>query len=182
MKLWQKNYTLNKEIASFTVGNDFFLDQKLLKYDIKVNLAHAKMLNSIDILTKEELAKISKALQQLNNLAKKGKFKIKKEQEDVHTAVEEFLTKKIGKIGKKIHTAKSRNDQVMTDILLYCKDELNIIKKLITKVIQEINHFSKKYNKEISENILTFLFSLVLRPGFEPGSSAFFVTSKGRHT
>ena len=147
MKLWQKNYTLNKEIASFTVGNDFFLDQKLLKYDIKVNLAHAKMLNSIDILTKEELAKISKTLQQLNNLAKKGKFKIKKEQEDVHTAVEEFLTKKIGKIGKKIHTAKSRNDQVMTDILLYCKDELNIIKKLITKVIQEINHFSKKYNK-----------------------------------
>ena len=147
MKLWQKNYTLNKEIASFTVGNDFFLDQKLLKYDIKVNLAHAKMLNSIDILTKEELAKISKTLQQLNNLAKKGKFKIKKEQEDVHTAVEEFLTKKIGKIGKKIHTAKSRNDQVMTDILLYCKDELNIIKKLITKVIQEMNHFSKKYNK-----------------------------------
>ena len=147
MKLWQKNYTLNKEIASFTVGNDFLLDQKLLKYDIKVNLAHAKMLNSIDILTKEELAKISKTLQQLNNLAKKGKFKIKKEQEDVHTAVEEFLTKKIGKIGKKIHTAKSRNDQVMTDILLYCKDELNIIKKLITKVIQEINHFSKKYNK-----------------------------------
>ena len=82
MKLWQKNYTLNKEIASFTVGNDFLLDQKLLKYDIKVNLAHAKMLNSIDILTKEELAKISKTLQQLNNLAKKGKFKIKKEQED----------------------------------------------------------------------------------------------------
>ena len=147
MKLWQKNYNLNKEIESFTIGNDFLLDQKLLKYDIQVNIAHAKMLNSIGILTEEELKKISKALHELNILAKKGKFKIKKEQEDVHTAVEEFLIKKLGKTGKKIHTAKSRNDQIMTDILLYCKDELNDIKKLITKLIKEINSFSKECNK-----------------------------------
>ena len=78
MKLWQKEYKLNKEIVTFTVGDDFLLDQKLLKYDIKVNLAHAKMLHKVGILSNVELKKISKALNQLNKLAMTGKFKIKK--------------------------------------------------------------------------------------------------------
>ncbi|MBL7051029.1 argininosuccinate lyase [Candidatus Woesearchaeota archaeon] len=146
MKLWQKNHQLNKEIETFTVENDFVLDQKLLKYDIKVNLAHAKMLNKINILSKTELEKIIKTLNQINKLAQKGKFKIKKEQEDVHTAIEEFLTKKLGNIGKKIHTGKSRNDQVMTDLLLYCKDELDMIKKSILDLIKELDAFSKKHS------------------------------------
>ena len=131
MKLWQKKYKLNKEIENFTVGDDYLLDYKLLKYDLKVNLAHAKMLNKIGVLSKKELLKISKALSEINQLASKGKFRIKKEQEDVHTAVEQFLTEKLGKTGKKIHTAKSRNDQIMADILLYCKEELDNTKKLI---------------------------------------------------
>jgi len=145
MKLWQKKYKLNKEIENFTVGDDYLLDYKLLKYDLKVNLAHAKMLNKIGVLSKKELLKISKALSEINQLASKGKFRIKKEQEDVHTAVEQFLTEKLGKTGKKIHTAKSRNDQIMADILLYCKEELDNTKKLIFGLINELEKFSVKY-------------------------------------
>ena len=109
MKLWQKDYLLNKEIEEFTVGDDFKLDQNLLKYDLKVNHAHALMLEKIGILSNDELKKIIAALDKITILSEKDEFHITKDQEDVHTAVEEFLTKELGTTGKKIHTGKSRN-------------------------------------------------------------------------
>ncbi|MDP7458308.1 MAG: lyase family protein, partial [Candidatus Woesearchaeota archaeon] len=110
MKLWDKKSKLKKEIEDFTVGKDYLLDQKLIKYDCEASFAHAAMLEKINILTKEELGKIESVFEEIKSLAKQGKFTIKKEQEDCHTAIESYLTEKLGDIGKKIHTGRSRND------------------------------------------------------------------------
>ena len=124
MKLWEKGYNLNKEIEKYTVGNDYLLDQNLVEYDVYGSIAHAFMLQKIGILNKNELLRLKSALAEILKLNKKGKFSIKKEDEDVHTAIEAYLTKKLGESGKKIHTARSRNDQVLVDIRLYSKDQL----------------------------------------------------------
>ena len=113
MKLWEKNYSFNKKIENYTVGNDYIIDQKLVKYDCIASAAHAKMLCKINILTKDECNKVVKKLNEIIELDRKGLFKIKKEDEDCHTAIENYLIKKLGKTGKKIHTARSRNDQVL---------------------------------------------------------------------
>lgn len=136
MKLWNKGYSLNQEIEKFTVGDDFLLDKKLVKYDLKVNLAHAKMLHKLGILTAAELKEITQKLNQINL----NTFEIEPGQEDVHTAIEEYL----GELGKKIHTGKSRNDQVMADLLLYSKEELGETKKIIKQLAQVINEFAQK--------------------------------------
>ncbi len=133
MKLWEKGYSLNKEIEEFTVGNDYILDSKLVRYDCIASIAHAKMLNKIGILDNAELEKISAALNEIIKLDSVGKFIISKEDEDCHTAIEKYLTKKIGKAGKKIHMARSRNDQVATALRLYYKDSLNEIAELANK-------------------------------------------------
>ena len=133
MKLWEKGYSLNKEIEEFTVGNDYILDSKLVRYDCIAYIAHAKMLNKIGILDNAELEKISAALNEIIKLDSVGKFIISKEDEDCHTAIEKYLTKKIGKAGKKIHMARSRNDQVATALRLYYKDSLNEIAELANK-------------------------------------------------
>ena len=93
-KLWHKNYNLNKEIEKFTVGNDFLLDYKLIKFDCIASIAHAKMLKKIGILSENELNKLIKGLHEIIGLNKKGKFKIKQEDEDCHTTIENYLTKK----------------------------------------------------------------------------------------
>ncbi len=139
MKLWQKNYNLNKEIEKFTVGNDFELDQKLVKYDIKASIAHAKMLNKIKILSNEELQKIENCLSGIKEL------EIKPEDEDVHTAVENYLTEKLGNIGKKIHTARSRNDLVLADLKLFAKDKLNDIEKALNKLCAVLAGLKNKH-------------------------------------
>ena len=139
MKLWKKDYNLNKEIEKFTVGNDYLLDKKLLKYDIKATSAHATMLYKEGFLKLSELKKIKKAML--------GKIRIKATDEDSHTAIENYLTKKLGKLGKKIHMARSRNDQVLVAIKLYTKDELCMIKKLVEKLINSLNKL--KTNKTI---------------------------------
>lgn|SRR3989338_8751375 len=143
MKLWQKNYLLNKFVEDFTVGNDYLLDQKLLEYDCIASTAHAKMLFKIKILSKKELNQLIKSLNEIIALNKKGKFKIKKEQEDSHTAIENYLIKKLGTTGKKIHTGRSRNDQVLTALRLYSKNELKEIEKLSVHLINEISKFKK---------------------------------------
>ncbi|MBU1975465.1 MAG: argininosuccinate lyase [Nanoarchaeota archaeon] len=145
MKLWEKDFNPNSEIEDFTVGEDYLLDQKLIKYDVMVNLAHAKMLGKIGILKVEEVDKILKVLDEIKSLDEKGEFKISKQQEDVHTAIEEFLIEKLGDLGKKIHTARSRNDQVMTDILLYCKDELKQSNQTINQLITLLKAFCKEH-------------------------------------
>lgn len=131
MKLWQKDYKLNKEVEKFTVGNDFMLDKNLIKHDIYGSIAHAKMLNKIGILDKNELQKLKKELIVVLKSDENGKFNIKLEDEDVHTAIENHLTKKLGNLGKKIHTARSRNDQVLVDLRLYSKEKLLEVQKSV---------------------------------------------------
>ena len=110
MKLWDKGGEFDKDIENFTVGEDYILDQKLIKYDCLASIAHARMLGKIDLLKTEEVEKLVKELNHIINLDKQGKFIILKEQEDCHTAIENYLVKKLGDLGKKIHTARSRND------------------------------------------------------------------------
>jgi len=146
MKLWNEK-NLNKEIEDFTVGEDYILDQKLVKYDCIASIAHAKMLGKIGILKKKEVKKLVKELNNIIELDEEGKFRIKKEQEDCHTAIENYLTKKLGDLGKKIHTGRSRNDQVLTALRLYYKEKLNVCKKLVNQLIQTFKEFVKKYGK-----------------------------------
>ncbi len=142
-KLWQDK-NLNKKIEQFTVGNDYLLDKKLLKYDCIASIAHSKMLKKIGILKQEEQAKLEKELNNIIELDKKGKFEIKMEDEDCHTAIENHLTKNLKELGKKIHTARSRNDQVVAAMKLYEKNELSNIDKLVVKLIGSLKNLAKK--------------------------------------
>jgi argininosuccinate lyase len=135
-KIWQGN--VNKKIEKFTVGNDFIIDQKLLKYDCIASIAHSKMLKKIKILTEQEQKKLEDELNNIIELNDKCKFTIKSEDEDCHTAIENHLTKKLGDLGKKIHTARSRNDQVVAAMKLYEKDELNDVSKLVKDLINAL--------------------------------------------
>jgi argininosuccinate lyase len=144
MKLWQKNYKLNKEIEKFTVGNDYLLDKKLLKYDVVASMAHAKMLEKIGVLKDAENKKLQQQLQQILELDKKEVFKIKLSDEDCHTAIENFLTKKLGSLGKKIHTGRSRNDQSLAAIRLYVKEEIRIVEKHIQLLVKAMKQRIKK--------------------------------------
>ena len=145
MKLWEKGYNLDSEIEKFTVGNDFTLDMNLVKYDIYGSIAHAKMVKKIGILSKKEFLEIKQCLLEILKLDSEGKFEIKMEDEDVHTAIENFLIKKIGETGKKIHTARSRNDQVLTDIRLHSKQNLLDSKKLILELASVLVDIAEKY-------------------------------------
>jgi len=154
-KLWSsyakapedKQKELNKFVEAFETKGDLELDQKLLKYDIQGSLAHAKMLLKIGILTKEELGKIEKGLKEILELDQKGNFKLEFGDEDIHTKIENFLTKKYGEVGKKIHTGRSRNDQVLTAIRLFNKEKLSEIQKQVLGLIQGFQLFSKKYGE-----------------------------------
>ena len=145
MKLWQKKYKLNKEIEKFTVGDDYLLDQKLVKYDCLASIVHAKMLGKIGILKTEEVEKLVKNLTEIIKLDDKGKFVVNPKDEDCHTAIENFLVKQLGNIGRKIHTARSRNDQVLTALRLYYKDEIKNFDRLIDSFIKALNLLGKKY-------------------------------------
>ncbi len=131
MKLWDKGFSTDKKIDIFTVGNDRELDLILAKYDVLGSIAHAKMLHKMEILSDKEIdavvAKLNQILQDIAN----GNFTIEDTFEDVHSKVEFLLTEALGDTGKKIHTARSRNDQVLVDVHLYLKDEITDVKKQI---------------------------------------------------
>ncbi len=146
MKLWNQ-YELNKEIEDFTVGEDYSLDQALVKYDCLGSIAHTEMLGRAGILTAKEVGAISKELKKIIALAEKGEFRILKAEEDCHTAIENYLTKKLGEVGKKVHTARSRNDQVLTALRLYYRDRLKICQDLIRDLNKELKRFVKQYGK-----------------------------------
>lgn len=136
-KLWEQSTKLHPLIESYTVNKDHLYDTKLLPYDLQGSLAHAKMLSKIGILNKHELEEITQALAEVKALHEEGKFDIKPEQEDCHTAIEQYITKKHGDVGKKIHTGRSRNDQAMTMLRLYMKDELNQCAGLLAAVAKQ---------------------------------------------
>jgi len=145
-KLWMKNETkLNSIIETFETKDDLFLDQKLIKYDVLGSIAHARMLNRIGILTSEVLLKLEQGLNEILKLDKAGKFTLEYGDEDIHTKIENFLTENYGEVGKKIHTGRSRNDQVLTALRLYCKNELEEIQKHLLGLIQGFHKFSKVY-------------------------------------
>ena len=146
MKLWDKGYNINKEIEKFTVGDDYLLDQKLLYWDCIGSVAHAMMLNKIGIINDDELYKIKKTLFEIVDLDKQGKFKIKQEDEDSHTAIENYLINKLSDTGKKIHTARSRNDQVLVNLKLYMKKELFEIQELVLDFCKTLLEFTKNNN------------------------------------
>ncbi len=147
MKLWEKGYKLNKKVEEFTVGSDYIWDQNLVAYDCIASIAHAKMLGKMGILNGDEVQKLVKEINHIIELDRKGRFKISKDREDCHTAIETHLTKKLGDLGKKIHTARSRNDQVLTALRLYYKDQLQECKGLAAKLTREIKGFVKTYGE-----------------------------------
>jgi argininosuccinate lyase len=124
MKLWQKDKDSLKEVTDFTTGKDQEMDLYLAKFDALGSLAHIQMLESINLLTRDELISLSKELKNIYKEIEKGNFKIETGVEDIHSQVELLLTKKIGDVGKKIHSGRSRNDQVLVDIKLFVRDQL----------------------------------------------------------
>ena len=126
-KLWQKNVELNKEIEKFTVGKDRELDVFLAPYDVLGSMAHITMLESINLLTSSELKTLLAELKNIYRLAESGRFVIEDGVEDVHSQVELMLTRKLGDAGKKIHSGRSRNDQVLVDLKLFSRAGIHSI-------------------------------------------------------
>ena len=145
MKLWDKGYSIDKKIDIFTVGNDRALDEVLARYDVLGNKAQAVMLNKIGVLSDEELSDITRELDAIMILIEAGGFKIEDDFEDVHSKIEFLLTKKLGDTGKKIHTARSRNDQVLVDMHLYVRDEIRHIKEGVKHLFDTLMSLSDKY-------------------------------------
>ena len=129
MKLWKKDVSLDERVERFTVGNDHLLDDRLVPHDVAGSRAHARMLNKIGLLEAGELAKLEEGLDEILALHEKGEFEIALADEDCHTAIENFLTDRCGEPGKKIHTGRSRNDQVLTALRLYEKASLGEMKE-----------------------------------------------------
>jgi argininosuccinate lyase len=145
MKLWDKGFSTDKKIDLFTVGNDRELDLILAKYDVIGNLAHAKMLHKIGLLTINEIASLEKELNVILKTIEKGSFTIEDSFEDVHSKIEFLLTEKLGDTGKKIHTARSRNDQVLVDVHLYLKDALNEINSEVDDLFDLLISLAEQY-------------------------------------
>lgn len=149
MKLWQKDTSTNEKIDHFTVGNDRTYDLALAPYDCIASKAHAKMLGEIGLLTSKEVKDLTNALDDILKSTQKGDFVIEKEFEDMHSKIEFLLTQKLGDLGKKIHTARSRNDQVLVALQLYIKEELSQIKKEVVKLFDLLLKLAETHQKDL---------------------------------
>ena len=147
MKLWDKGYTTENIVERYTVGNDRVLDLKLAKHDVTENRAHAKMLHKIGILSESELNDILKGLDEISKTIEDGTFTIEEQFEDVHSKIEFELVQLIGEAGKKIHTARSRNDQVLVDLHLYAREELQQIKELSKTLFETFMGLADQHKK-----------------------------------
>ena len=144
-KLWEKNFSINKEIERFTVGRDREMDMYLAKYDVLGSMAHITMLESIGLLEKDELAQLLAALKDIYAACERGEFVIEDGIEDVHSQVELMLTRSLGDMGKKIHSGRSRNDQVMVDLKLFIRNEIKEIVQLVKSLFDELLQKSEQY-------------------------------------
>lgn len=144
-KLWDKGYQINHNLEAFMAGSDPLLDLKIAKYDCLASIAHAKMLAAINILTATECEALTSELKEIIKLLATDSFNIDMDQEDIHTAIENHLIAKLGDIGKKIHTGRSRNDQVLTALRLYSKAKLEDIYQSIIAALEVFYAFTVKY-------------------------------------
>ena len=144
-KLWTKNVQMTDEIERFTVGRDREMDLYLAKYDVMGSMAHVTMLESIGLIDKKELAPILAALKEIYKKAEKGEFVIEEGVEDVHSQVELMLTRQLGDMGKKIHSGRSRNDQVLVDLKLFIRDQLHELALLTKALFDELIEKSNEY-------------------------------------
>jgi argininosuccinate lyase len=147
MKLWNQNSKdKNSAIDHFLSSEDITLDQELFLYDIEASIAHAHELEKINIFTKTEARKVISSLKKLGKLFQTNKFKLTAKYEDCHSAIEDFLTKELGSIGKKIHTGRSRNDQIMVAMRLYAREKLDEIQSINLKVAKAFLEKSEKHS------------------------------------
>jgi len=146
MKLWDKGNTPTSDIIDqFTVGDDRVLDQEIAEYDLRASKAHAKMLNSVEILSDQELNKLLRELDNMLGEVKEGTFSIEKDFEDVHSKIEYELTQQLGETGKKIHAGRSRNDQVLVCLHMYVKEQVDSIKELIKNLFEQLINLSGEH-------------------------------------
>jgi len=152
MKLWQKDTPSGeggKEVERFTVGKDREMDLYLAAFDVLGSLAHIEMLESVGLLTKAELTQLQEALKKIYRQILEGKFQLQEEVEDIHSQVELLLTKELGDTGKKIHSARSRNDQVLVDIKLFLRNELEELVKTVRPFFELLQSQSEKYKDHL---------------------------------
>ena len=147
MKLWEKNFEVNKEIERFTVGRDRELDLLLAPYDILGSMAHITMLEHIGLLDKDELPVLLDELRKLYAMCEEGQFVIEEDVEDVHSQVELMLTRRLGDMGKKIHSGRSRNDQVLVDLKLFTRHQLMRIAGEMKSLFDELIAKSNEYKE-----------------------------------
>lgn len=145
MKLWEKTVQVNHDVEAYTVGRDREMDMYLAKYDVLGSLAHITMLQSIDLLTSDELEQLTAALREIYEEIEAGKFEIEPGIEDVHSQVELMLTRRLGDVGKKIHSGRSRNDQVLVDLRLFIRSELESVVESVTTLFKALVSQSERY-------------------------------------
>ena len=143
--LWSKGTQATDLVEDFTVGNDRILDMRLAKYDVQGSMAHIKMLESIGLLTAEELKILTEGLEQILAEIEAGTFILEDDVEDIHSQVELLLTRRLGDIGKKIHSGRSRNDQVLVDVKLFLKDETLKLREEVLALFQTLQSLSEKH-------------------------------------
>ncbi|MDE6865885.1 MAG: argininosuccinate lyase [Muribaculaceae bacterium] len=148
-QLWNKGFEPDRAIEEFTVGQDRELDLRLARYDVMGSMAHIKMLESIGLLTSEELALLLPALEEILESINRGEFKIEDGVEDVHSQVEFLLTARLGDVGKKIHSGRSRNDQVLVDLKLFFRDELKKIAESVDRLFHTLQSLSERHKDKL---------------------------------
>lgn len=148
-QLWNKGFEPDQLIENYTVGQDRELDLRLARYDVQGSIAHIKMLQSIGLLSKEELDILLPALQEIADSIERGEFTIEDGVEDVHSQVEFLLTAKLGDVGKKIHSGRSRNDQVLVDLKLFFRDELKRIAQAVERLFNRLQFLSEEHKDKL---------------------------------
>lgn len=172
MKLWEKDFLVQPQIEAFTVGKDREMDLLLAKYDVLGSLAHIQMLESIQLISKNELDVLSVALKNIYQDIEKGLFKMEDDVEDVHSQIELLLTKSLGDIGKKIHSGRSRNDQVLVDLRLFFRAELQEIVRLMELVFHGFQAQSEEHKDVLMPGYTHFQVAMVSSFGLWFGAYA----------
>lgn len=147
--LWSKGTQATDLVEDFTVGNDRILDMRLARYDVEGSKAHIRMLESIGLLSSEELETLTEALDTILGEIQEGTFILEDDVEDIHSQVELLLTRRLGDIGKKIHSGRSRNDQVLVDVKLFLKDEVLKVREEVLKLFDTLQSLSEKHKETL---------------------------------